>query len=264
MLTERKRPQIGALERSGINFGRAIHCAIQWCELWRPENTHSTSNRSTNGTDEHNRPIWLHHHQHALDWRLLLHLQFFILLLKATLPSSTILRLRILIQSNLGLDDLVRLVHNLLRNLYRLLLQRPLDFFVIYRLIIYDWDAPPTLLRLALLCLELLLVNKFIVDSTKGVQLIVGALLGNDTLVHDNDEVGMLDGGETMGNDNRAAVFGDRVKRTLDKPFRGSVEGRSSFVKEEDRRAFDQSARDGDALFLTAGEHAAVLSKAGG
>jgi hypothetical protein len=49
----------------------------------------------------------------------------------------------------------------------------------------------------------------------------------------------------------------------IDERFRFGVEGRRRFVEDEDVGVFDQRARDGDALFLAAGELGAAGSDGG-
>src|SRR5687767_11607089 len=69
--------------------------------------------------------------------------------------------------------------------------------------------------------------------------------------LHYYDLVGVLTGGETMGDHKRCAVFHETDDRILHESFTLRVESRSSLVENEDRRIFQDSARDADALPLS-------------
>ena len=56
-----------------------------------------------------------------------------------------------------------------------------------------------------------------------------------------------------MGDDQRGAAASDAVELVLDIPLGVAVERRSGFVEQQDRRAFEDGAGDGDALFFAAG-----------
>ena len=66
-----------------------------------------------------------------------------------------------------------------------------------------------------------------------------------------------------MRDDERGAVLRDAVERVLDVALGVAVERRSRFVEEEDRRAFEDGAGDGDALLLAAGEFQPALADFG-
>ena len=84
-----------------------------------------------------------------------------------------------------------------------------------------------------------------------------------DALVEHHDLVGADDGGEPVRDDQRGAVLGNAVERILDVPLGVAVERRGRLVEQQDRRAFQDGARDGDALLLAAGELEAALADLG-
>ena len=79
-------------------------------------------------------------------------------------------------------------------------------------------------------------------------------------MVHDDDEIGIDDGGETVCDGDDGTVFHQRVKRLLDKMFRGCIESGCRFVENEYWRIFEQRAGDGEALLLAAGEKGAAFA----
>ena len=82
----------------------------------------------------------------------------------------------------------------------------------------------------------------------------MGAALHDPSLMQDADEVGMADGRETMGYDERCAVFHQVLQRLLYEPFGFGVERRSSFIEDEDRRVLKDRPRYTESLALPAGE----------
>ena len=79
----------------------------------------------------------------------------------------------------------------------------------------------------------------------------------------DVDPVRVLDGGEAVGDDERSAVFHQAVEGGLDLALGFGIDGSGGFVEEEDGRVFEESAGDGEALFLAAGEFHAALADVG-
>jgi len=77
------------------------------------------------------------------------------------------------------------------------------------------------------------------------------------------DEVGVLDGGEAVGNDKAGAVFHELVESLLDESFGLGVDGGGGFVEEEDGWIFEEGAGYRKALFFSAGELDAALADIG-
>ena len=78
--------------------------------------------------------------------------------------------------------------------------------------------------------------------------------------VDDADLVGVGDRREAVGDDQSRAPFAQGVKRLLNRLLGLGVERRGRLVEQDDRRVFEEGARDGDALALAAGELQAVLA----
>ena len=60
----------------------------------------------------------------------------------------------------------------------------------------------------------------------------------------------MLDGAETVGNDQHGAATSERLQSFLNVLLGLGVESSSRFVQENDPRIFDNCASNGDTLFL--------------
>jgi len=80
--------------------------------------------------------------------------------------------------------------------------------------------------------------------------------LGNAAPVEHHDAIGVLDGGQAMGDDEGGAALAQGVERLLDLAFRLGVKRRGRFVQNQDRRILQQGAGDGDALALAADSRA--------
>jgi hypothetical protein len=91
-------------------------------------------------------------------------------------------------------------------------------------------------------------------------QLAVRAALDDAAVVHDQDLVGVHDGGETVRDDQRGVAAGDAVQLGLDRFLRFRVERRGRLVEDQDARVLQDRARDRDALLLAAGELEAALA----
>ena len=74
----------------------------------------------------------------------------------------------------------------------------------------------------------------------------------NAGLVHDADEVGTADCGETVGDYKSGAAVHEAVEGFLNEGFTLAVEGGSCFVENENRGVFENGACDRYALALTA------------
>ena len=83
------------------------------------------------------------------------------------------------------------------------------------------------------------------------------------TTLEDEDAVGVADGGEAVGDDDGGAANGDLFERALDEGFGLVVDRGGGFVEDEDGRVFEDGARNGDALTLSAGELLSALADDG-
>ena len=88
----------------------------------------------------------------------------------------------------------------------------------------------------------------------------VGALFDEFSVVKHADAVGLLDGGEAVGNDKAGAVGAKVFKRFLDESLGVVVERGGGLVEQQQRGIFQQGAGDGEPLFFAAGEAAAALA----
>ena len=82
-------------------------------------------------------------------------------------------------------------------------------------------------------------------------------------LIHDHDLIGRQDRGEPVGDGDHRSSGGEGFERLLDLLFRFGIERRGRFVEQEDRRIFQEGARDGQALLLATGEQTALVADDG-
>jgi hypothetical protein len=80
------------------------------------------------------------------------------------------------------------------------------------------------------------------------------ALLDDAPGVHDQDAVGVDDGGQPMGDDQRGVVLRHLRQGLLDGLLGVAVQRRGGLVEDHDARALEDGPGDGDALLLAAGE----------
>ena len=91
----------------------------------------------------------------------------------------------------------------------------------------------------------------------------VRALLGDAALLHDDDAVGVFDGGQAVRDDQRGAVLHQPGQRLLDETLRFRVERARRLVEKQDRRILQDRTGDGNSLALAAGELLAALAEIG-
>ena len=83
-------------------------------------------------------------------------------------------------------------------------------------------------------------------------ELAVRAGFHNAAGLHDHNQVGMLDGGQAVCNDQRGAALHEHMQRVFDGLLRRGIQSRRGFVQDEDGRIFVNGAGNGQALALTA------------
>lgn len=96
-----------------------------------------------------------------------------------------------------------------------------------------------------------------------GHEFVVGAALDDLAVVEDHDDVGVLDGGESVGDDENGASFHERIHAALDEGFGAGIDGRRCFVENHHWRIADGCAGDGEELALSLAEPGAVASEDG-
>src|SRR5260370_13808307 len=104
--------------------------------------------------------------------------------------------------------------------------------------------------QLLIFVLELI---QAIVNAALRQQFLVRALFAEASLVEHQDAVGVLDGAQAMGNDQRRASEEQAVERVAGQHFGLGVHARSGFVENEEARMLRQGAREADELPLADG-----------
>ena len=101
------------------------------------------------------------------------------------------------------------------------------------------------------------------VDATRCDQFIVAAMLNELTALENEDAVGVADGGEAVSDDDGCAADSDLFERALDEGLGLVVDRGGGLVEDQDGRVFENGARNGDALALSAGELLSALADDG-
>ena len=91
----------------------------------------------------------------------------------------------------------------------------------------------------------------------------MGATFDDLAVVEDHDDVGILDGRESVSDDEDGASFHERIHAALDEGFGARIDGRGCFVEDHHRRIADGGAGDGEKLTLSLAESGAVASEDG-
>ena len=91
----------------------------------------------------------------------------------------------------------------------------------------------------------------------------MAALLDDAAARDDGDLVGVLDGGEAVGDHQRGAALAQLVQRALDHDLGGVVKRRGGLVQDEYGRVLEEHAGDGQALLLPARQAHAALADHG-
>ncbi len=89
---------------------------------------------------------------------------------------------------------------------------------------------------------------------TAGQQRVMRPFFQDTAVIHDDDPVGVPDGGEAVGDDDGRALAHDRVQPFLDLHFGEGIDAGCRFVEDEDRRIFKHDPRQGHELPLAHGE----------
>ena len=90
-------------------------------------------------------------------------------------------------------------------------------------------------------------------------QLVVGALLDDRAVLHHQDQVGVADRGEPVGDDERRAVGAQRGHRVLEQQLGAGVDRGGRLVEDQQRRVGQERARDRDQLALPRRQVGALL-----
>ena len=98
------------------------------------------------------------------------------------------------------------------------------------------------------------------VEAALGEQFLVGAAFAELALVHDEDGVGALDGGEAVGDEDGGAAGDHAGEGEADAEFGVGVDGGGGLVEDEDAGVVGEGAGEADELLLTGGEGGAALA----
>ena len=101
------------------------------------------------------------------------------------------------------------------------------------------------------------------VQPVLGHQLRMGALLDDAAILYHQDLVGVLDGGQPVGDDQCRAASGQTVKGALDAGFRHAVQRGGGLIQYQNGRGLQKHPGDGYPLLLPAGEQRAPLAHIG-
>ena len=96
-------------------------------------------------------------------------------------------------------------------------------------------------------------------------ELLVGALLGDAAFAEDDDEVGVVDGAEAVGDEDAGAglLAEDAVDVDHEVALGVGVEGAGGLVEEEQGRVLEQQPRDRQPLLLAPADHHPALPHLG-
>ena len=98
-----------------------------------------------------------------------------------------------------------------------------------------------------------LTLNKFLVGAVGCDEFVVSTFFHDLSLLEHDDLVSVANGRESMGDDDASllTLCHECVESLLDLMLAFSVQGASSFIKEDDFRLANESSCDSNALFLS-------------
>ncbi len=98
------------------------------------------------------------------------------------------------------------------------------------------------------------------VEAALRQQFVVIALLDDAAVLHNEDDVGLADGGQAVGHDEARAALHHPGKGSLDAHFRAGIDGGSCLVQDQHRGQTEHDAGNTEQLLLALTDVAAVLS----
>ena len=111
--------------------------------------------------------------------------------------------------------------------------------------------------ELLILVLELVQLP---VEAAVGEKLLVGSTFAKLALVHDEDGVRALNGGEPVRNKDRGPASDHPGESDPDANLGIGIDGAGRLVEDEDAWRMGESAREADELLLAGGESGAALT----
>ena len=112
---------------------------------------------------------------------------------------------------------------------------------------------------LCALCLIKLAVIKICVKAFCCKQLFVTALLDNIAILHNQDQVRILDGGKPVGNDKACSALHQVIHGLLDLDLCSGINRGGCLIQDQDLIVCQDCSCNGKKLFLTLGNVAGLL-----
>src|SRR5699024_6114519 len=104
---------------------------------------------------------------------------------------------------------------------------------------------------------------QLVVGAVLGDQLVVGAALDDAAMVQNHDGIGVLHGGQAVGDDKGGAAGHQRVHAAVDNGLGVGVDGGGRLVHDHDRRVGHGRAGNGQQLALALAQVGAVAGQHG-
>src|ERR1700733_934218 len=92
----------------------------------------------------------------------------------------------------------------------------------------------------------------------------MGSLLHRPAVLHDDDQIGIAHGGQSMGDNDRGAALAQMAEGDLDGCLAFGVERTGRFIQQQDARIAQQGASQGHPLALAAGQTLPAWANPGG
>ena len=88
----------------------------------------------------------------------------------------------------------------------------------------------------------------------------MAALLDDMAILHDEDHVGLFDGGEAVGYDEGGAPLHESCEGILDLEFSTGIDGGGSLVQDQHGGQAEEDTGDAKELLLSLGQGTAILA----
>ena len=88
------------------------------------------------------------------------------------------------------------------------------------------------------------------VDAVVCEEGVVGSVFGDAAVVEDHDDIGILDGGQAVRDDEHRAALHQLIHAALDDGLGACVDGRGRLVEDQHGGVAEKDARDGEQLSL--------------
>ena len=112
------------------------------------------------------------------------------------------------------------------------------------------------------LCTELAVIQ-ICIESALCQQFLMITLLDDVPILHDQNDISLTDGGQSVGNDEGGASFHHAVKGLLNLDLGTGIDGRSRLIQNQHGGKTQHDTGDTQQLLLTLGQAGTVLSDKG-